>query len=307
MKENILGPRQWAFVVMAGGAACALPFLQTDNAPTRTDSASTSSQQDGSFGGSPLASVSISERVPSLPEPYSPEHRLTGQPSSVQRLPEWANADRSPFDDLVGNTAAKPAPTPPQGQVPMQPLRPWIAGPGESTSLVTASSPQRLPTASSPDGASARAQPSTGDASPWSDESSGFTPIEQLAGDSSHPASSDRTSSSEGNYRWPDQAVTVEELAQATGARDHELASALVTPPSTLPVAAQRFGQSYMSPEPSPQEFGSPSSLQGTLRFSAPKRDDRQLDSSDAANAANLPSLPASRKSHVIFQPGLRK
>jgi hypothetical protein len=293
MKENVLGPRQWAFVVITGGAACALPFLQTDNSPTKIDSAPTSSQQDALLvdryapAGSPLRSG----------PPIAAG--AAADPAVPLSVPEWANANRSPFDDLVGNTAVAPEASPPKPQLPMQPLRPWIVGPGDSSTLVATGGQSRQPArTNAPGDAIASRDPSTRAASPWSEEPTGFTPIEQL---DSHPSTvasalvhQSNPRSNPQSDRWPDQAVSADELARATRSRDHELASAIVPPPqsqqqtlSTVPVAAQRFGQAYLPPD-SPSAN---SALQAAATSTAP-------------NPSNLPSLPDSRKSHIIFQPG---
>ncbi len=52
MKENTLGPRKWAFVVIAGGTVFSLPFMQSDGSKTTTD---------------PLAQLDVSVPVPDKP------------------------------------------------------------------------------------------------------------------------------------------------------------------------------------------------------------------------------------------------
>lgn len=318
MKENILGPRQWAFVVITGGAACALPFLQTDNAPTRTDSTSTSSQQDALHGGPRAAPTSLSDVVPPLaeqylPDPYSAQYRLPGQRPPVQHLPEWAKTDRSPFDDIVGNTLAKPEPAPPQAQVPMQPLRPWIAGPGDAASLVTASSAQRPPIAANPDGAIARAKPSAVEASPWSDATSGFTPIEQLASHNASPPASGPAGGPAPSPRWPDQAVSAEQIAQVTRAHEREPTSAIVgQPQGSLPNASSALlaAPALVSTSPSSTLNAVPAASTQHFGQRSAQADFAPQEAHAAgarANHSNLPPLPATRKSHIIFQPGIRK
>lgn len=326
MKESILGPRQWAFVVITGGAACALPFVHSDNSPTSidspltrtdsgptpTDSALTSSPQgsapgdrfalesSGAAGGALVVPGSIADIAPHL---------------SHQRLPEWANADRSPFDELVGVTASKPQTEPPSEQVPMQPLRPWIAGPADVAALASTVTPPGPASANVAGNSIAGHHSSAAAATPWNDEpTKGFTPIEQLAHSSSN-APRKAVARLDDKGQWPDQTVSAEELAQATRLRERELASSIVASPqipagqssallaapalpaapssaaiTTMPVATQRFGQAYLPPgSPAPQTttFGQP-----TVRADAPSSD------------SNLPSLPPTRKSHIIFQPG---
>ncbi|MGN6133631.1 MAG: hypothetical protein ACTHOU_03980, partial [Aureliella sp.] len=138
MKESSLGPRKWAFVVISGGAACSLLFLHPDDsvAPARPQ---------GQLNSGPPGTAPTSAAAP---HPGAATDAL-GLPLPTQQLPSWANADRSPFDDLVGVTAAKPERPMPSGALPMEPLRPWISGPAESAAPTPAGT---APTAQAPAG-----------------------------------------------------------------------------------------------------------------------------------------------------------
>src|SRR5687768_6945209 len=90
MKEHFHGPQKWALVVISGGAACALPFVNNSEQPPAVR------QQSPAGTSSSLNSATDVDRsMSALPSP---------------QFPEWANADRSPFDDLVGFKAREPAP-----------------------------------------------------------------------------------------------------------------------------------------------------------------------------------------------------
>lgn len=287
MKENVFGPRQWAFVVITGGAACALPFVQTDNASTPADNALTQTDSLLTPTDTPLTS-SQHDLVPGLPSP---------------RLPEWANADRSPFDELVGVTAAKPKAPAPTEPLPMQPLRPWIAGPADAASLAsTTATPTSLPSTSAPESPIARRERSAEQASPWSAEAHvGFTPIDQLASSSIQPPSPNSMPSDD---RWPDQAVSAEELAQVTRSRERGLASAVVAPPPLSTKPSSPLLAAPVLPPPSPQRLLQPSSQLASQRASSEPYRPPEPAVQTPANNLNLPPLPETRKSHIIFQPG---
>lgn len=296
MKENFFGPRQWAFVVITGGAACALPFVQTDKASTPADKALTQTDSlltpidtslTSSQHGSSLEGGGI---VPALPSP---------------RLPEWANADRSPFDELVGVTAAKPKAAAATEPLPMQPLRPWIAGPTDAASLAsTAATPRSLPSTSASESAVARREPSAGGASPWSAEppAAGFTPIEQLA---ATPSRSPATSAMASEVQWPDQAVSAEQVAQATRTRERDRPRVVVAPPPLSTNPSSPLLAAPVLPAPGPRPLLQPPSQLASQRASSePYLPPAPATAQTSLNNSNLPPLPETRKSHIIFQPG---
>ena len=131
MKENRLGPRQWAFVVVAGGAVCALPFTQSQNHPKPeppvVDVEATLLPQANQLG---LAGAASDAAVnPARPAAPNSAADIAAASASTTGLPSWPALPQSPFDELVQQKAIVPEAAPTEPIVPMQPLRPWISTP----------------------------------------------------------------------------------------------------------------------------------------------------------------------------------
>ena len=312
MKENLLGPHKWALVVISGGAACALPFIHRDD-PAGQSQIQSQSEPIYEPGGAGIAHTPAGG-------PSTLDRIVSTQPT--QQLPEWANTDRSPFDDLVGITATPSPPKLPESPPPMQPLRPWIAGPGE---LSTPTSSERPWTSTTPvlprdrqeSVAKSIASPrgrSPADASPWVDQSQSWS-----SADAGKQPSSSALAQVSASEVWPDQKLSPEEVSKLTRAAPRELSSAVV--------AATALPHGHVPPFEPPQRRMIPS----LTRNPSTRPDAAQLHfgqapvfSNDPARAASnpifpptsqsgettrppLPALPESRKKHIIFQPSSRK
>ncbi len=185
MKENSLGPRQWAFVVITGGAACALPFVNLSNGQNKVVDSSTTDVETNLTSELPPATVSI-------PSPK----RSSYQDSELNpTLPGWTNDFLSPFDDLVRAKAPEVKPVPVDATEPfLQPLRPWINAPENSSSHSNATSYEaqspnsQLNNVRSQSGFAPRALPST--AAQNTVDSIAGSPSGPVSGPVSGPASS---------------------------------------------------------------------------------------------------------------------
>lgn len=188
MKETRLGPRQWAFVVVAGGAVMALPFtqrqLESKPEPPVVDVAATLL---------PEVNLSVPSVVASTAS-HGTAHANAGEAdkagiaaasaeafelANAPALPAWPTLPHSPFDDLVKQKAMVIDAQPTEDIVPMQPLRPWISAPGlVGHSLASTSSPSSSGTGLGQASAgSATSTPASGSsnnpaalASPWRDD-----------------------------------------------------------------------------------------------------------------------------------------
>ncbi len=115
MKENRLGPRQWAFVVVAGGAVFALPFMQRQPEVKPT---------------SPVVDVEatlLPEANTAAPSAAVASQLTASNGDAV--VSTWPTLRHSPFDELVQQKAMVAEAKPAEEIVPMLPLRPWISAP----------------------------------------------------------------------------------------------------------------------------------------------------------------------------------
>ncbi len=235
------------------------------------------------------------------------------QSSYTVPLPAWAQAQQTPFDELMSQPAKVPS-VPAPDVLPLQPLRPWITPPPKSESSSTIVKRTQITSEGS---VALTAQTST--ASPWSEEN---VTHDRFADD--QPAKSEPTNSQSSDSRiaassasqpahglsvdaWPDEHFSNGQVVSKLPLK-RELQSAIVAPSDILPpkpglesLAATppaitrqptmrsvttpkiRFGQS----NPTPAAPAAP----GEMSFIPP------------ANMQPLPALPESRRSHVIFQP----
>lgn len=342
MKETLLTPRQWAFVVITGGAVCALPFMQSGGQRERPG-------QEATLDGSTTLPVAALHASPSdallLQTNGSTVNPVDILPSGSQGLPQWASDSRSPFDELVGQKAAPPAIAPPSDTLPLQPLRPWISGPGDApvdatTPNVMARANIQTPDNSSSASASERkpfgsaSKFASVESSPWHDDSAGLNQTVGPAENRAPMIAAERglfgiTSSvaSISGEAWPDQKISEEQLSKIIRAPQRELASATIPPPQA--------GASGSSIVPAPQVANPPVLSRQTItrpvaaqvRFgesipdstrSQPQATRAQQNAYGSFPAndsgaqspptmAPLPVLPDSRKQHVIFQPPRRK
>lgn len=139
MKETRLGPRQWAFVVVAGGAVLALPFTQRQSEskpePPVVDVAATLLPEVNLAVPSVVASTAshgaananvVKANEAGMAAASCGVDELAAEPA----LAAWPTLPHSPFDDMVKQKAVVFEAQPTEEIVPMQPLRPWISAPG---------------------------------------------------------------------------------------------------------------------------------------------------------------------------------
>ena len=264
MKERSYGPQKWALVVISGGAACALPFVNTNEPST-----SELHQSHARAALSANDAADVDHMTLAVPPP---------------QLPEWANADRSPFDDLVGVKAREPAPVALAKPLPLEPLRPWISGPASTPSA---------PAAVNNSIAGGQASPATSvstkvadDASPWRDRSDGWSAASAAA-----TSSASMLADTNAFATWPDQKLSPAEIARLTQPPRKELASAIVSSPivsSPISLGQARpeniVSQGDRSSSMSHSSIGSNSRAVVTLPASGPV-----TTSSQASMSAELP------------------
>lgn len=191
MKETRLGPRQWAFVVVAGGAVLALPFTQRQSEskpePPVVDVAATLLPEVNLSVPSVMASTASHGRA-NANGGQADKAGMAGasaeafELANAPALPSWPTLPHSPFDDLVKQKAVVIDAQPTEDIVPMQPLRPWISAPGlVEHSLASTPSPSdslgQTSSLGSGNLGSATSSPSLGSAqnpvavaSPWRDD-----------------------------------------------------------------------------------------------------------------------------------------
>ena len=165
----ILGPRGWAVLVLAGGAALSAPFLRNPGVPPRTaEAASNPTEVDFSKKSWPdVREKTLSPTGPiatNLSEQDWAElerlkansglgpRKLTGDlPStSASALPSWA--ERSPrIDQLVNNSIrTEPLAPAPTGSNALDPLRPWMGAGLKSNLEATPAAQNALAAGTSP-------------------------------------------------------------------------------------------------------------------------------------------------------------
>ncbi len=316
MKENRLGPRKWAFVVVAGGTVIALPFMQRQPEsrpqPPVVDAVAALLPETNLAALNQAAALNGQQVAPAAAA------------NSAPNIPAWPTLPHSPFDELVQQKAVVPDAQPTEEIVPMHPLRPWISAPNlnNTTSFASASStPSASATSATANesltplvkhSASTKLVDSAASASPWRDDVGESSTDEPAMKDPAFkdPAQSGQFAASFGQGRrqlsvaaGPADQYTVEEIAQKLNLpKQEDLASAIVPAEQVLPapatatipkpsvvlsrqpatrsVGAQvRFGQANMPP-------GGPSALP-----------------LDAPSMMPLPSLPPERRGHIIQQP----
>lgn len=331
MKDNRLGPRQWAFVVVVGGAVFALPFMQrqTENKPEppQIDAASTllpETLTDGVGTGASSglhASMTSSNSVRAAGSPAAAGQANTSS-NSAELLAEpspatWPVLPHSPFEEMVQQKAIVIEPKPTEEIVPMQPLRPWISAPNltsGNSAPSTASSLSPLSTVAPTAIASNKVQGSV-TASPWrEDEVDSEQPTHSVA---QSVTQSIAQSYGQGRRQLsvaagPADQYTAEEIAQKLNLPKQELVSAIVPasevlpPPIDAPLPQHSLAQQQtvavpkssvvLSRQPSPRPLGA------QVRFGqgAPAND---LPGMLGSPMTPLPTLPEERRGHIIKQP----
>jgi len=339
MKESRLGPRQWAFVVLAGGAACALPFIrkQPDAAQGASDALAQPTPRPASPEIPRLSGPVVASDNTSVPSRISAAGETLTPPATVETLPDWANAQRSPFDELLGSKAVvKPPAFAAKESIPIQPLKPWVQ-PG-AVDVSNPSTASEIPTTTADHGDGLLANSSH--------PPDAFEPIVAAR----KPSVAD---SPQATAAWPDQRVSLEQIAQLNySASNSDLVSAIVSPPPTTansnttlaanvvtrpPNASQTAiaapgmsqGGSLQEALPiidlpnAPRLISGPSSAapavtprsQATVHFGAPGNPTitpwpaNPAPAPSAANSsapAGSPSQPAARSQSLIFQPSSR-
>lgn len=269
MKETRLGPRQWAFVVVAGGAVLALPFTQRQSEskpePPVVDVAATLLPEVNLAVPSVVVSTA-SHGAANANAVKADEAGLAAASSGVDELAAapalaaWPTLPHSPFDDMVKQKALVIDAQPTEEIVPMQPLRPWISAPGlVEHSLASTSSPSNstsgLGQASSGSVTSTPASSSSIDpaalASPWRDDGSdGDNASQQVVSSYGHgrrqlpvtagPADQYTYEELAHKLNLPQQEMAKQELGKRElGKQDlgrQDLVSAIVPPDQVLPV-----------------------------------------------------------------------
>jgi len=209
-----VGPRGWAVLTLAGGAALASPFLR----PPQVDSTHFGSPSAiaPNFTGEAISSNASATNLPSA-------HALPGRvvsgilPTTVSKLDEFADSSpphlpawvrpRSPLDDLIARgtapldsarlDSAQAVETPPlQARIELEPLRPWrgnklpLSGQIEPAEQVLAKvAPQALP-------------PLAHHASPWQ-----TNPTENASSSNSQRLAHKETHADGLAQGWPDKTL----------------------------------------------------------------------------------------------------
>lgn len=323
MKENRLGPRQWAFVVVAGGTVFALPFTQ---------------RQPDSKPQPAVVDVEAT-LLPEISAVAAPSTAVTAQSptttNSVAAVPAWPTLPHSPFDDLVQQKALVPEAKPTEEIVPMLPLRPWISAPNLSSghssnsSLASTQSTSSLRPLSTSTSTStiANSKNAVAMASPWRDDD----------GDTGVDETSSQVVQSYGQGRrqlpvnaGPADQYTYEEIAQKLNLPKQELASAIVPADQVLPVPVPQTsapGPGALAAQSTPMQSQLPTSSeprstsanvpkssvvlgrQPTARNTGAQIRFGQANEQQATPAnpspamAPLPTLPSERRGHIIMQP----
>lgn len=339
MKETRLGPRQWAFVVVVGGATLALPFTQRrpELKPALPDVDVASTLLPEASGAVPAVMASATNHSPA--DQATSKNGLSAAPvpgldelATAPAVPVWPTLLHSPFDELVQQKAVVVEAEPTEEIVPMQPLRPWISAPGLAGNSLASTSNQRI---GSPSVSTAPAlggpRDSVGDplGSPWRDDEAADEVEQQVVASYGH-----------GRRQLPVTAgpadqYTYEELAQKLNLPKEDLAdrestresllSAIVPADQVLPVppiASQPSGGASGSyPLASTGQSGLRSIPKSTVVLSrqpGPRSPGVQVRfgqtesslppaalSSPAPDSTMvpLPTLPDERRGHVIYQP----
>lgn len=291
MKESSLSPRQWAFVVVTGGAACALPFVQSTK---KSDEMVVDYRSASDFGSQTSEDpITLADIAPPEPE---------------KRLPEWAS-NQSPFDDLAPPALASSIEE--FVIAPLQPIRPWISGPTESAAnlpeAVASTAPANPQTrgpavASTVNSVNSVVNPAMTTASNSVFQSGRATHEVVPEWKDQTPFAASGDDKTESVDRWPDQRnIAADSLPSPLSDPHRGLVSALVETETNLtrpaPVGPTRratlkrnpMAQSIATHRP----FGQHASPVNPTQEMSP--------------AQPLPALPPERKERIIFQPSLRK
>lgn len=156
MNRNLsFGPRGWAILTLAGGAALASPFLR----PAQLKNSQSSSEQNaggltcnpsaygsGAFESVPAFPADFSdEKASGASQPYQVVLRELPSTAAAQQLPAWASKT-SRLDDLISSNFASgelPSATPVEAQRPQE-MQPWINDPRQRAQSVVVPSEQSL-------------------------------------------------------------------------------------------------------------------------------------------------------------------
>ncbi|MDX1928776.1 MAG: hypothetical protein SFV81_19760 [Pirellulaceae bacterium] len=158
---SLLGPRGWAILVLAGGAALAAPFLRNPNNPTHTKgNAANPSELDFSKKSWPdVREKALTPEGPVATNLNAQDwaelerlkahsgtgpRKLTGNLPSTSATPLPAWAERSPrIDQLVNNSIrTEPLAPVPASSAGLDPLRPWMGSGMKAKAEGSASSTQ---------------------------------------------------------------------------------------------------------------------------------------------------------------------
>jgi hypothetical protein len=294
MNQSRLGPRKWAFVVVAGGALLALPFTQR----TRTVLPVSSAEADILASLEPLivpvgpvpgtVSATNTNAAPA-DDRLAGDGQATASASQLRELPAWAQAHQSPFDELMAQKAKVPQVEPPE-VLPLQPQRPWITPPPKrETGLAlpateVASAGQSVMNDSKLHQSKLAVTSHPAAASPWAEDST--DPVapqpQQLATDQRTQRKANLSVDA-----WPDELFTGSPPPQLAARK--ELQSAIVPADQVMQPLQRRELASVASPPSITRQPTLRSVTAPKVRFGEPTQP--------------MTALPEARRGHVLFQP----
>lgn len=265
MKESRLGPRRWAFVVLAGGAACAIPFLRSG--PEATQNAPGTMAQP--------EPQPIDRQLPAARSgPASAAGQILSPPATAETLPAWASAQRSPFDELLGSKAVVSPPAfGTEANLPIEPLKPWVQPNSDAVPISSSVNETTTTVAEHRDGL----------------RSLSDNPPDAFGSDmvASQPRSLPSRASA---TAWPDERISLEQIAQLNySSQNSDLVSAIVTPPPARANSSTSLATKVLSSNPNP-------SLESNVSqgLSAPRNLAEPLTSNaELPNAPRITSPPS--------------
>ncbi|MFO1065951.1 MAG: hypothetical protein U0892_18975 [Pirellulales bacterium] len=314
MMNSRLNPRTWAFVVVTGGAVCALPFFQGKKSPPAAPQKSDTELLLDSIAAaaSPIDKVEVNHSaVPGLNEPA---WSMVPAPP-VSQVPQWIAETRSPFDEMLAGKTPLPLPESPMIETPnLSPQQPWII-----TDKVQTGSSNRMNGSQTPElvrSVAGNGQPGRkAEPSPWDD-----APTEQQRAGSGSSASPPVSSlASSGRIQWPDvtqrDGLQPEAKLPNHSSSNSALASSKDSAPRMVPLtsgspnvtsgssaqpAALPAAAHLRSLVPEPTPLGSPIGSQASSTTIM------QPHPASPAFGGSQPAKPpgATLRKHVITQPG---